>query len=193
MKPLQQLKRLAGCCPDPLDAAAQVLAACNPEAFVHGERVACELLRLAPADSKTEWYWAGLLHDLGKLAIEPTILDKCGALTKRERRRMQKHARKGAAVLRALGVSQLVVEGALFHHECWDGSGYPRGLRGREIPLVARVLAVADVFAALTSDRPYRRAQRPEQARRIIEDHAGTQFDPGVVRRFFKERSDVAR
>ena len=193
MKPLQKLKRLAGRDRDVLRTAALVVESCDAELFSHGERVACELLRLAPAERKAEWYWAGLLHDLGKLAISPEILGKRGVLTARERRRMQKHARKGAVALKAMHAPQVVVDGAMFHHERWDGSGYPSGQRGQDIPLVARVLAVADVFTALTSDRPYRRALTTEQARRAIEQKAGTQFDPGVVRRFFEEQRNDAR
>ena len=187
MKPLQKLKRIRGGCQAVLHAAAQILADWDAESFAHGERVAREMLR------KAEWYWAGLLHDLGKLAISPEILGKRGVLTARERRRMQKHARKGAVALKAMHAPQVVVDGAMFHHERWDGSGYPSGQRGQDIPLVARVLAVADVFTALTSDRPYRRALTTEQARRAIEQKAGTQFDPGVVRRFFEEQRNDAR
>jgi HD-GYP domain-containing protein (c-di-GMP phosphodiesterase class II) len=98
---------------------------------------------------------------------------------------MQQHPVRGAVLLRQMGAPWVVVQGAMYHHERWDGAGYPYDIGGEQIPFVARVLAVADVYAALTSDRPYRRAFTPTQARLEIERNAGTQFDPQVVESFF--------
>jgi HD-GYP domain-containing protein (c-di-GMP phosphodiesterase class II) len=98
---------------------------------------------------------------------------------------MQRHSLHGAAILKQMGAPLLVVQGAQYHHERWDGTGYPYDIGQQQIPLIARVLSVADVYTALTSDRPYRRALAPAQARAEIERNAGTQFDPQVVERFF--------
>ena len=182
---VQNLKRPAEGQHAVLRAVILVLAAWDEYLFAHCEQVAGELLRLAPADRATEWYWAGLLHDLGKISLAPEILRKRGALSARERKAMQKHPTKGASILQLIRAPQVVVEGAKFHHERWDGTGYPRRIQGRQIPSVARALAVADVYTALTSDRPYRRAFTPDQARLEIERNAGTQFDPEIVQQFF--------
>jgi len=190
---LQNLKRLAEDQRVVLQAVMLVLATWDKNLFAHCEQVANELIHLAPADCATEWYWAGLLHDLGKIALAPEILRKRGALTARERKVMHKHPAKGAALLTMMHAPPVVVQGAKFHHEHWDGAGYPNGISGQQIPLVARVLAVADVYAALTSDRLYRRAYTPEQARLEIERNAGTQFDPSIVARFFERETHVTR
>jgi HD-GYP domain-containing protein (c-di-GMP phosphodiesterase class II) len=87
----------------------------------------------------------------------------------------------------------VVVHGAKYHHERWDGTGYPYDIGQLQVPLVARALAVADVYTALTSERPYHRALTVSQARREIERNAGTQFDPEIVVRFFERKSDVTR
>ncbi len=190
---LQNLKHLAEDQHAVLHAVILVLATWDEGLFTHGERVANELIRLAPADSAAEWYWAGLLHDLGKIALAPEILRKRGALTTRERKAMRKHPAKGAALLTMMRAPQVVIQGAKLHHEWWDGTGYPHGLKGSQIPLIARVLAVADVYAALTSERPYRHAYTSEQAQLEIERNAGTQFDPNIVARFFERESHVTR
>ncbi|MBI5033367.1 MAG: HD domain-containing protein [Chloroflexi bacterium] len=190
---LKKLKRLAEGQHAVLQAVLLVLATWDEALFAHGERVANELIRLAPADSAAEWYWAGLLHDLGKIALAPEILRKRGALTARERKAMRKHPAKGAALLAMMRAPQVVIQGTKFHHEWWDGTGYPSGLAGIQIPLIARVLAVADVYTALTSDRPYRQAYTSEQAQLEIERNAGTQFDPNIVARFFEKESYVTR
>jgi len=190
---LQNLKRLAEGQHAVLRAVLLVVAAWDESLFAHCEQVANELIHLAPADLATEWYCAGLLHDLGKIALAPEILRKRGALTARERKAMHKHPAKGAALLTMMRAPQVIIQGTKFHHEWWDGTGYPNGLAGQQIPLVARVLAVADVYTALTSDRAYRQAYTPEQARLEIERNAGTQFDPNIVARFFERESHVKR
>ena len=176
-----------------LRAAMVLLASWDASLFEHGEQVARALLSLAPAREEEEWYWAGLLHDVGKITLASEILHKCGALSRQERRLVQQHALKGAAILKQIGAPQTLVHGAQFHHERWDGAGYPRQIPGRRIPSVARVLAVADVYTALTSDRPYRQAFTPAQARLEIERNAGSQFDPEIVTRFFERQRDASR
>jgi putative nucleotidyltransferase with HDIG domain len=167
-----------------------LLASWDRNLFTHGERVARELLGLAPGEQAEEWYWAGLLHDIGKITIAPTILQKRSSLTRREKRTMQQHSVRGAAILKQIGAPLVVVQGAKYHHERWDGTGYPYDMGQQQIPRVARVLAVADVYTALTSNRPYRRALAASQAREEIERNAGTQFDPEIVVRFFEKRKE---
>jgi ribonuclease P protein subunit RPR2 len=126
-----------------------------------------------------------LLHDIGKIAIPDQILKKPGTLTRGERRRMQEHTVLGEQML--ANVQILRGEGLCVvrsHHERWDGKGYPDGLSGDEVPLAARVFAVADALDAMTSDRPYRRAVRWSAAREEIVAQSGKQFDPEVVEAF---------
>lgn len=132
------------------------------------------------------------LHDIGKVGIPDCVLLKPGKLTDDERKIIQKHALIGGecllAVRELLGETDDFLEGAceiaLAHHEWWNGNGYPYGLVGEKIPMIARIVAVADVYDALTSDRPYKKAFSHEKSRAIILDSNGTQFDPEVVRAF---------
>lgn len=128
---------------------------------------------------------AARLHDIGKVAIPDRILLKPGTLDPDERRVIQMHAQIGADILSNgnSGIVKMAEEIARTHHEWWDGTGYPNGLCGQEIPLLGRIVAVADAFDALTSDRPYRPAYTPEQALEHIVRGSGTQFDPEVVRK----------
>jgi diguanylate cyclase (GGDEF)-like protein/putative nucleotidyltransferase with HDIG domain len=125
-----------------------------------------------------------LLHDIGKLAVPEHILSKPGPLTPDERKKMQMHAQIGAQIVGAVPFPCPVAPLVRSHHERWDGSGYPSGLRGRQIPIGARILSVVDCFDALTSDRPYRPAISKDDAIRILEAEAGKAFDPAVVARF---------
>jgi diguanylate cyclase (GGDEF)-like protein/putative nucleotidyltransferase with HDIG domain len=127
---------------------------------------------------------ASLLHDMGKLAVPEYILNKPGALTPAEFERMKLHASVGADILSAIDFPYPVVPIVRHHHENWDGSGYPDGLRGSQIPVGARVLAVADCFDALTSDRPYRPRLSDAEALKIIADRRGIMYDPLVVDTF---------
>ena len=140
---------------------------------------------------------ASSLHDIGKVGIPDAILLKPGRLTPDERRSMERHAVIGADTLMAirsrLGDDELLtlaIQIALSHHERWDGTGYPYGLRGEQIPLAARIVALADVYDALTSERVYKAAMPHEEAVSIILDGRGTHFDPDVVRAF--ERCQIA-
>lgn len=127
---------------------------------------------------------AALLHDTGKIAVPEHILNKPGRLTPAEFETMKRHAPIGAQVLAAIEFPYPVAPVVRHHHENWDGTGYPDGLKGEEIPLGARILSVVDCFDALTSDRPYRRRMTTEEALRIIVDRRGTQYDPKVVDAF---------
>ena len=126
---------------------------------------------------------AALLHDIGKLAIPEHILNKPGKLTHAELERMQSHARVGAEILAEVDFPYPVVPIVRHHHENWDGSGYPDGLRGVDIPIGARILSVVDCFDALTTDRPYRRALPAAEAFAIIEARRATMYDSGDRRR----------
>ena len=131
------------------------------------------------------------LHDIGKVGIPDDILLKPGPLSVSEFEVMKRHTTIGANILdqaltQTTAASFLTMAAmiARFHHERWDGEGYPLGLAGHSIPLAARIVAVADVYDALTSERPYKRAWPREQAERFILDHTGTQFDPEIVASF---------
>jgi diguanylate cyclase (GGDEF)-like protein/putative nucleotidyltransferase with HDIG domain len=125
-----------------------------------------------------------LLHDIGKLAVPEHILSKPGPLTPDERKKMQMHAQIGAQIVGAVPFPCPVAPLVRSHHERWDGTGYPSGLRGEQIPIGARILSVVDCFDALTSGRPYRPALSTADARRILEAEAGKAFDPAIVARF---------
>ena len=124
---------------------------------------------------------AGLLHDVGKLGIPASILDKPAALTEAEWRIMRTHPELGLAILGATGRITREMLAVLYHHERMDGAGYPHGLAASEIPIEARIVAVADTFDALTSDRPYRRALTHSDALRRVRREAGEHLDPTLV------------
>lgn len=125
-----------------------------------------------------------LLHDIGKIGVPDAILRKAGALAEEEWAVMRRHPELAYDLLASIGFSRPVLDIAYYHHERWNGSGYPLGLAGEQIPLAARIFAVVDVWDALRSDRPYRRAWSQEWALRYLKAHAGTLFDPEVVRVF---------
>ena len=136
---------------------------------------------------------ASPMHDVGKIGVPDRILLKPGRLTDDERRLMESHTEIGHRILAGSGVELLDLAAlmAFTHHERIDGAGYPRGLAGDEIPIEGRIAAVADVFAALTSDRVYRHAFQPEEARAMMEEGRGTQFDAALLDLFFDSFDDV--
>jgi HD-GYP domain-containing protein (c-di-GMP phosphodiesterase class II) len=121
---------------------------------------------------------------VGKIGISDNILRKAGPLTVNERERMNQHPRLGFEMLRGIPFLENALPVVLYHQEMYDGSGYPAGLCGKEIPLGARIFAVADTYDAMTSTRPYRDALSHQEALEEIVAHAGTQFDPEVVEAF---------
>lgn len=129
---------------------------------------------------------AALLHDMGKLAVPEYILNKPGALTPAEFDRMKQHASVGADILSAIDFPYPVVPIVRHHHENWDGTGYPAGIKGTEIPIGARVLSVVDCFDALTSDRPYRPRLSDEDALQVVTDRRGRMYDPLIVDSFLR-------
>jgi ribonuclease P protein subunit RPR2 len=152
----------------------------------HAERVSAYGVALAAqagydvgANPQVEFGF--LLHDVGKVAVPDAILFKTGPLSEAEYALMTRHPIIGAEILRHVTFLGEGIEVVRHHHERWDGSGYPDGLRGEAIPLPARLFSVADALDALTSDRPYRPAVSFAEAREVIAAGAGTQFDPAVV------------
>ena len=135
---------------------------------------------------------ASLLHDLGKLAIPEHILNKPGRLTNAEYARMKEHAAIGADIIAGVEFPYPVAPIVRHHHENWDGSGYPHGVRGNDIPLGARILSVVDCFDALTSDRPYRGRLTDAEAVSILLERRGTMYDPLVVDTFLRVRHELA-
>lgn len=129
---------------------------------------------------------AAVLHDLGKVGISDRILHKRSKLTEREFDEIKKHPQIAADIIRPIQFMHDIVPLVLYHHERWDGKGYPAGLKAEEIPIGARIIAVADVYQALTSNRPYRKAFPKLKALKIIKEGAGTQFDPRIVELFLK-------
>ena len=127
-----------------------------------------------------------LLHDIGKMGIPDGILLKPGDLTKKERELMMQHPGLAYEMLSPIEFLEPAIDIPYCHHEKWDGSGYPRGLRGEEIPFAARIFAVVDVWDALTSERPYREPMDTAEVRQHIRDGAGSHFDPQVVEAFLE-------
>jgi putative nucleotidyltransferase with HDIG domain len=125
-----------------------------------------------------------LLHDIGKMGIPDSILLKPGGLTPEERELMKQHPQLAYEMLRPIQYLAPAIDIPYCHHERWDGSGYPRGLKGQQIPLMARIFAVADVWDALTSDRPYRKAVNPQEVQKYIRRQVETHFDSQVVDAF---------
>lgn len=171
----------------------------DDETYQHTERVGHVAARLAlglglPAGQVTLLRQAAPLHDVGKLAIPDSILLKPGRLTDEELDVMKTHAELGARLLSSGSspVLQMAAVIAATHHERWDGGGYPKGLVGEAIPLVGRIVAIADVFDALTHDRPYKRAWPVERAIAEIGSGAGSQFDPRVVTAFLALRDELS-
>lgn len=161
----------------------------------HSVRVAGYSMALARAmgyDEKRvdEVYQTGLLHDVGKIGIPDLILKKEGKLTREEYGEIKEHTSIGGHILAAIETMDYLAAGAKYHHERYDGTGYPNGLKGEEIPEIGRIIAVADVFDALVSKRHYKDAMDIETAKQEILRSSGTQFDPKIVEVFLKLLDD---
>ncbi len=168
---------------------SRVLDLRDHETEEHSARVTALTVRLAQAmgieaEELEQIRQGAMLHDIGKIGVPDAILRKAGALADDEWAVMRRHPELAYNLLAPIGFSRPVLEIAYYHHERWNGSGYPMGLAGEQIPLAARIFAVVDVWDALCSDRPYRRAWSQERALRYLKAHAGTLFDPRVVRAF---------
>lgn len=164
---------------------SQLIDTKHPYTVGHSNRVSryCLLIALAmdlPHDEVTNIKWSGLLHDIGKLGISRKLLDKPASLTAEEYQEMKKHIVYTKEILGAITDFREIALIASSEHERYDGKGYPQGLKDQEIPLGARIIAVADAFDAMTSGRPYRKAIPISAACEEIEKNTGTQFDPAV-------------
>ena len=129
---------------------------------------------------------SAILHDIGKIAVPEQILDKPGKLTDEEFDVIKKHPQTGADIISSIPSYESILAGIVHHHERWDGKGYPRGLSEKDIPLIARIICIADVYDALTEDRPYRKAWSSEQVRHFFEEQRGKMFDSDLVDIFLK-------
>lgn len=168
------------------EAMAEAISSRDPYTGGHTRRVRTYALQLAEklglnAEEKNTLRLAAILHDVGKIGIDDAILRKAEQLTDEERLKMSSHPRIGARILGYVDEMKAVIPGVLHHHEWFNGSGYPDGLAGEQIPLQARIIAIADAFDALTTDRPYRRASTAIAALDILARESGVHFDPELL------------
>ena len=172
-----------------LEAIAGAVEAKDPDTLGHSQRVACYSVILAKELGLTEQEaktvrTSAILHDVGKIGIEGRVLQKPGMLTNEESEIMRSHTLVGSEMVQGVAELQDTWSVVRSHHERYDGKGYPDGLAGDEIPIGARIIAVANAFDSMTSEHPYRRALPRSEARQRIAHEAGKQFDPEVVRVF---------
>ncbi|MDZ7615694.1 MAG: HD-GYP domain-containing protein [Patescibacteria group bacterium] len=177
-------------------ALTSAIDAKDPYTCGHSDRVARIAVRLADelgmtGETLNTIYLAGLLHDIGKIGVDDEVLRKPGKLTDAEYEHIKRHPEIGHKILRDLGKLDEVLPVVLHHHESWDGQGYPRNLGAATIPLSARIVAVADSFDAMGSDRPYRQGMPSAKIDAIFKAGAGQQWDPEVVDAFFRARADI--
>jgi hypothetical protein len=175
-----------------LEGWSRALEVRDRETQGHSKRVTELTIRIArrmgfSEDMLVHIYRGALLHDIGKLGIPDDILHKKGPLTEQEMRIMRLHPQIALDLLSPIDYLKPALNIPRYHHEKWDGTGYPHGLSGETIPLEARIYAIVDVFDALTHDRPYRAAMPTHEALEYIKSEAGKQFDPEVVRVFLSE------
>lgn len=157
----------------------------------HSQRVAIIAQTIALSlglekDESEKVYFAGLLHDIGKIGIDEVILRKPGKLTEKEFATIKKHTIIGSKIISSLKQFRLIIPGILYHHERYDGGGYPEGLKEQQIPLMGMIVGLADCFDAITSDRTYRKAMEFEEAIDTIKGCSGTQFSPILVNGFLE-------
>ncbi|HVH64994.1 MAG TPA: HD domain-containing phosphohydrolase [Candidatus Acidoferrum sp.] len=179
-----------------MEALARALDARDASTFGHSARVAAMSMELADALAlaplqREALRRAALLHDIGKIGVDDRILRKPGPLNKAELAEIREHPLTGYDMLKGLPFLQASLAAVRHHHERWDGMGYPDRLKGEAIPMVVRILSVADVFDAVTSKRPYRTGVSLESAMKVIKSGAGTQFDPDVVKAFEKRAKRI--
>ncbi len=162
----------------------------------HSDRVARVAVHLAKkmgcdTEDLNTIYLAGLLHDIGKIGIDDDVLKKPGKLTPEEYEHIKLHPQLGYDILKGVRQLQKTLPVVLHHHEAWNGKGYPYGLAGTDSPLLARIVAVADSFDAMSSDRSYRKGLSDEKLDKILKDGAGSQWDADIINAFFEDRDEI--
>lgn len=178
-------------------ALVEAMDARHHETHDHSQRVARMTLRLArlagihASDELRRIEFGALLHDIGKVRLKDAVLLKPGPLDPDELAHVRCHTDLGWELLERIDFLRPCADIAYCHHECWDGSGYPRGLQGREIPYAARLFSVVDVWDALIHDRVYKHAWSEDEVRIYIDQHAGSQFDPVAARLFLDHYDEV--
>ncbi len=177
-----------------LSTLAQAMEKRDTGTYGHSKRVDYYSRLIAAAlglsdKERAELKTAAMLHDIGKIGITDFILGKEGRLNQREKDLVKTHPQKGVEILRPLKQLEHILPSILHHHEHFDGTGYPAGLAGENIPLYARIISVADTYDAILSTRPYRKGAAHEHAMRELQDFAGRQFDPEIVRAFVEADS----
>jgi putative nucleotidyltransferase with HDIG domain len=174
-----------------LEGWAKALELRDKETSGHSKRVTALTVKLASAmgikgEALVNIRRGALLHDIGKMGTSDAILNKAGSLDETEMKTIQKHPLDGYELLKQIDFLGFALEIPLCHHEKWDGSGYPNGLKGEEIPISARIFAVADVFDAMTHDRPYRQALPKDEVIQFLQEGRGSHFDPTILDMFIK-------
>jgi HD-GYP domain-containing protein (c-di-GMP phosphodiesterase class II) len=177
-------------------ALTSAIDAKDPYTHGHSARVARVATRLAKelggdADFLATVYMAGLLHDIGKIGIDDAVLRKPGRLTDAEFEHIKQHPGLGHRILTDIKQFAIVLPAVMHHHEQWDGRGYPSQLAGDQIPYIARIIAVADAYDAMSSDRPYRPGMPEDKIRKIFSEGSAKQWDPQVVAAFFAVYNDI--
>ena len=170
-------------------ALASAVEARDAYTYGHSRKVNVYAIALAEAlglssDDIDKIGTTALLHDIGKIGIPDSVLNKNTVLNAEDWAAIKSHPKLGANIISKVPNLVPCIGGILYHHERWDGTGYPEGLKGEEIPLEARILAIADTFSAMTASRPYRDAMSLEEVIKELRQGAGTQFDPGLVEVF---------
>lgn len=178
------------------EALAETLDIREHETGSHSKRVACHTQVLArrftdDPHQLQQIYWGALLHDIGKIGVTDAILLKKGALTDVEWTEMRTHPEKGYRIVSQIPGMEQAAKIILSYEECYDGTGYPRGLKGEQLTLGTRLFAVIDTLDAMTSDRTYRKALSFEKAKAEIIKMSGTQFDPLAVQAFLAEETTL--
>ena len=181
-----------------MDALLKALEERDPYTAGHGDRVALysEIIgeRLGIDGKRLEdLKIAARLHDVGKIGVRDKVLNKPGKLTLDEFEEIKRHTLKGAEILKEVPSFKRIIPWIKYHHEHWDGSGYPEGLKGKRIPLEARIIEVADVYDALVTQRAYREAFEPKEALKIMKTESGKAFDPVVVAAFLDVISKIEK
>lgn len=177
------------------EALAEAIEKRDPYTGGHTKRVltysmaTAEYMGLTPEEME-QLKLSAILHDIGKIGVEDRVLRKQGSLNDEEYGLMKGHPKMGAEIMEHVEKLKGIIPGMRHHHERFDGKGYPEGLKGSEIPLPARIIAAADTFDAMTSDRPYRKGLTDETAINELQKFAGIQFDPDVVRAFINAHKD---